>query len=619
MLSETLLTQTTVFSQCDFQSKLNRCNSMRPVQYLCQYVLVVAALFALLGSGLSAQAPPEPGEGYEGTPIIPGQRWGVHDKHRPRPAIVTPGSVYGEPPSDAVVLFDGSDLEQWQKAGSNDAAGWKVEDGYMEVVGGTGTIRTKESFGDVQLHLEFATPADVQKSGQGRGNSGIIFMGRYEVQILDSYENNTYADGQLGAIYGQFPPQVNPARSPGEWQAYDIIFEAPRFEADALVSPPKVTVFLNGVLLHHAREMIGPMAHKEVHPFRPHPEMEPLHLQDHGNPTRFRNIWVRSLRTEVEPWLEFEGQEGLPGSGKTVVLVSGDEEYRSEEALPMLAQILSQRHGFDCKVLFAINPETGTVDPNYTSNIPGLHFLDQADLMFLFTRFRSLPDWQMAFFEKYLEAGKPMIAMRTATHAFNFPKDSDSQFKHWGWNSKEWEGGFGQQVLGDTWVSHHGHHKYEATRGIVPEEAASNPIVQGVSDVFGPTDVYGLAHLPEDADVLLLGQVLDGMEPDSKPVDGVKNDPMVPVAWTRIYENQSGAKNRVFTTTMGASIDLVNEDLRRLLVNASYWCIGLEDQIPEKSDVTIDGEYSPTFYGFHTDPIDYFSSQRLKPSDYLVK
>jgi hypothetical protein len=588
------------------------------LQRATKTLLAAIILVASCVSISVAQAPPGPGQGYEGTPRIPGQIWSVHDKHRPRPPVVTPAEGIGQPPSDAIVLFDGSNLDGWTKAGSSEPAGWKVTEGTMEVVGGSGSILSKEKFGDVQLHLEFATPENVQGNGQGRGNSGVILMGRYEIQVLDSYENDTYADGQLGAIYGQYSPQANPARKPGQWQTYDIIFEAPLFDGENLIKPAFVTVMLNGIVMHHGRKMIGQMAHKEINPYKAHPPEGSLLLQDHGNPTRFRNIWVRKLNPNANPWLSFPGKENLPGSGKKVVLISGDEEYRSEEALPMLAQILSEKHGFDCKVLFSINPQTGTVDPNYSSNIPGLHFLDDADLVYLFTRFRSLPDWQMKHLDDYFKRGGPFIAMRTATHAFNFPQDSDSQYKNWSWNSREWPGGFGQQVLGDTWVSHHGNHKKEATRGIIPDAAKDRAILNGVNDVFGPTDVYGIAHLPADAQPVLLGQVLEGMEPDSQPVSGAKNDPMMPVAWTREYPQESGTTNRIFTTTMAASIDLVNEGLRRLMINAAYWCTGMEDDIPASADVEIRGDYKPTFFGFQNNPPTYFSDKRLVPSDYIV-
>ena len=229
-----------------------------------------------------------------------GKEWAIHDLNRPVPAIVDPGTAStpdqpGRPPSDAVVLFDGKDLSRWRSEKGGPAA-WKVEKGYMEVVKGTGPIQTAQPFGDCQLHVEWAAPPPVGES-QERGNSGVFLMGQYEVQILDSYGNRTYADGQAAAIYGQYPPLVNASRPPGEWQVYDIVFEAPRFAADGkLEKPARVTVLHNGVVVHHADEPTGPTAHKARPPYKAHPDKLPISLQDHGNPMRFRNIWIRELR-----------------------------------------------------------------------------------------------------------------------------------------------------------------------------------------------------------------------------------------------------------------------------------------------------------------------------------
>jgi len=221
----------------------------------------------------------------------------VHDPARPRPAVVTPGTASsegqpGRPPSDAIVLFDGKDLSKWSSGGG--PAKWKVADGVAEV-NGTGDVETKEAFGDVQLHLEWAEPAPAQGESQGRGNSGVFFMGRYEVQILDCFENLTYPDGQTASLYGQYPPLVNACRKPGEWQSFDIVFEAPRFDGDKLVSPARATVFHNGVCVQHAQEILGATQHRAVATYAAHPAKLPIKLQDHGNPVRFRNIWVRPM------------------------------------------------------------------------------------------------------------------------------------------------------------------------------------------------------------------------------------------------------------------------------------------------------------------------------------
>lgn len=293
------------------------------------------------------------------------------------------------------------------------------------------------------------------------------------------------------------------------------------------------------------------------------------------------------------PWIVFKGDYG-PGWGKHVVLVSGDEEYRSEEALPQLAKILSERHGFRCTVLFAIDPETGEIDPENTGNIPGLELLKSADLMIIATRFRQLPEDQMRHLAEYVEAGKPVLGMRTATHAFNIP--GDAPFARYGWRSKVegYEGGFGRQVLGETWVSHHGRHKHESTLGVVVEP--DHPIMRGIEagDIWGPTDVYTVRMpLPGDSNVLVRGAVLEGMDRDDAPVTDGRNDPMMPIAWTRTHNG-----GRVFTTTMGAATDLVSEGVRRMLVNAAYWCVGQEERIRGDADVSLVGDYDPSAYGF---------------------
>lgn len=223
-------------------------------------------------------------QGYDDTPMLPGGHWRVHDSKRPQPTVVTPGPV----PSDAKVLFGGSNLDAWQ------GGPWKVTDGYMEVGPGKGNIQTKDSFGDCQLHLEFMSPAVVKGEGQGRGNSGVFLQGRYEVQVLDCFNNKTYADGTTGCLYGQTPPLVNACLAPGQWQTYDIIFVAPRFENGKLSAPGFVTVLLNGILVQNATPLIGSSAHRTVGTYQPHGN-GPIQLQDHGDLVRYRNIWIREI------------------------------------------------------------------------------------------------------------------------------------------------------------------------------------------------------------------------------------------------------------------------------------------------------------------------------------
>ena len=296
-----------------------------------------------------------------------------------------------------------------------------------------------------------------------------------------------------------------------------------------------------------------------------------------------------------DPWITFPGKDG-PGKGKSVVLISGDEEYRSEEALPQLAKILANHHGFNTTVLFAIDPKDGCIQPNVNNNIPGLDKLASADLVVIFTRFRNLPDDQMKYVVDYLAAGKPIVGLRTATHGFNI---SGGAYKKFTWTSKEkgLEGGFGRAVLGETWVNHHGSHGKEGTRGIIVKGQENHPILKGIESgsIFGTTDVYTVKiPLPGDSLPIVLGEVTQTLEPDSKPVEGKKNDPMMPIAWTKTYSVEGGKTGRAFTTTMGASEDLKWEGTRRLIVNGGYWALGMDDKIPSKSNVEIVGEYKPT-------------------------
>lgn len=311
----------------------------------------------------------------------------------------------------------------------------------------------------------------------------------------------------------------------------------------------------------------------------------------------------------ADPWLEFPGGDGV-GKGKHVVLVSGDEEYRSEEALPQLAKILSTHHGFKCSVLFAIDPKTGTIDPNVNNNIPGLEKLATADLAVFALRFRNLPDDQMKHVADYIESGKPMVGLRTATHAFNGMKGTYAKYNTGG--TKGYEGGFGKQVLGETWVAHHGAHGREGCRGIVAEGQEKNPILKGIDagSIFATSDVYTVKlPLPGDCTPLVMGEVTETLKPDSKAVAGKKNSPMMPVAWTKTYRGESGKTSRVFTTTMGAATDLEFEGTRRLIVNGGLWALGLEDKIPAKTNVDLVGEYKPTMFKFNG------AKKGLKPED----
>jgi Trehalose utilisation. len=305
-----------------------------------------------------------------------------------------------------------------------------------------------------------------------------------------------------------------------------------------------------------------------------------------------------AVNAAAQQWIRYDGGTGA-GRGKHIVLISGDEEYRSEEAMPMLAKILSQRFGFTCTVLFAIDNATGCIDPTVLNNIPGLHHLSSAHLMILFTRFRELPDDQMKYIDDYLQSGKPVIGIRTATHAFNYKSRSSSKYARYSFRStiKDWENGFGAKVLGDTWVAHHGIHGKEGTRALVNgiEQRAGNPLLNGVKNIWVPSDVYTVEQMYNTpARVLLYGQCTSGMD-SSAPVNLQKS--IMPVAWTKNYSIRKGVTGKVFATTMGSSVDFLNEDLRRLLINACFWALDID--IPEKADVTIIGDYQPTMFGFN--------------------
>jgi hypothetical protein len=265
-------------------------------------VATVGALTALSSCGIGQE---RSRVGFKDTPMLPGGKWHVHDSDRPWPAVITPGTSStqeqpGRPPSDAVVLFDGKDLSHWHGT-RQQPAGWTVDQGALIVVPGAGTLLSKDAFGDCQLHLEFAAPVPPHGRDQGRGNSGVLFFGRYEIQVLDSFENVTYADGQAAAVYGQYPPLVNASRPPGQWQSYDIIFTAPRFAKGALAAPAYVTMLHDGVLVHNHTPLIGAMAYRALGKYTPHGPKGPIALQDHGNPVRFRNIWVRELKPYDSP------------------------------------------------------------------------------------------------------------------------------------------------------------------------------------------------------------------------------------------------------------------------------------------------------------------------------
>jgi type 1 glutamine amidotransferase len=313
-------------------------------------------------------------------------------------------------------------------------------------------------------------------------------------------------------------------------------------------------------------------------------------------------------RVRAEPGVVFEGKDG-PGKGKHIVFLVGDEEYRSEDSMPQLAKILAVHHGFKCTVLFAINKETGEIDPQTLDNIPGLEALDTADLMVMFLRFRELPDEQMKHIIDYTNSGKPIIGLRTSTHAFNYVKHKDSPYAKYSFHSKDPDGGYGRLVFGETWINHYGRHQQESTRGLIVKGMGNESIARGIDNIWGESDVYDLTTLTGDCRPLVMGQVLSGMDPKDEPNPDKK---IVPVAWTKTYTGEKGKTARVFTTTMGHSFDFFNEGFCRLMVNACYWALGMEDKITAKSNVDFVGTYNPNKIGMGK------QKKGLKPSDFKL-
>ncbi|MDO4587873.1 MAG: ThuA domain-containing protein [Planctomycetia bacterium] len=378
-----------------------------------------------------------------------------------------------------------------------------------------------------------------------------------------------------------------------------------------------------------------------------------------ANKTQQKKHYFESLLNDSPFQTQFSGLQSKSFyKSKKIVLISGDEEYRSEEMLTQWAKILAFHHGFDCVVLYSINKETGFIDPLTQNNIPGLNELRNADLMVIFTRFRDLPDDQMKEIDDYLQSGRPVLGIRTATHAFAIPQNRP--FSHYSFDyqnsdeksnsdeNSDWTQGFGRKILGETWISHHGNHGVEATRGIISSEEANHPILKGVSDIFGLTDVYSVRlPLPDGCRPLVFGQVLQGMSPKDKPVQNEKNNPMIPVVWVKKYSvninignkelfdlqnNQKSmtqnvisvkkvdstdqnddllqGNHKVFVSTMGSGEDFQNEGYRRLLVNAVYWLNDLEDQIPEAATVEFLEQYEPNSMGFGQ------FKKNVKPTDW---
>ena len=304
--------------------------------------------------------------------------------------------------------------------------------------------------------------------------------------------------------------------------------------------------------------------------------------------------------------LTFEGKEG-PAAGKHIVFMAGDEEYRSEETCPMMAKILSQRLGFKCTVLFSMSEDGSYIDPNNQKSMPGAETLDSADLLIIGTRFRQLDDEGYGKLAGFLNAGKPVIGFRTATHAFR----GDGKTGDFAWAQ------FGPNILGEGWVNHHGGHGSQGALGVVEEANKDHAILNGVSEVFGPSDVYGIRKVtPENSTILLRGAVTESLDAASKPIEGAKNDPMMPLAWLREYTAPDGkTKGRAFCTTLGASVDFEDTGLRRMVVNASLFLLGIP--VPEEVDVSYVDPFEASSFGFIKDK-EFFKGRNLKPGDFAL-
>jgi type 1 glutamine amidotransferase len=285
----------------------------------------------------------------------------------------------------------------------------------------------------------------------------------------------------------------------------------------------------------------------------------------------------------------------VAAQARHIVLIAGDQEYRSEESIPALAKILAKR-GFHCTVLYSTNRQTGEIDPSTIDNIPGLEALRHADLAVMFMRWLELPDEQMKEIMDYTNAGKPIVSLRTNTHPFHYIEHLDSPYAKYDYASKDPEGGYGRLVIGETWVRHWGRHQQEATRGVVAPGMEDHPVVRGVKDVFGESDVYEVTTLSGDSRPILLGQVLSGMDPSSPPNTAKK---MMPVAWVKTFNG-----GRVFGTTMGHTGDFKNEGFRRMVVNACYWAMGLEKKISPNASVDLVGPYDPNPIGLKKQKTD---------------
>ncbi|SFH94022.1 3-keto-disaccharide hydrolase [Planctomicrobium piriforme] len=535
----------------------------------------------------------------------------------------------------ATPLFNGTSLEAWTQKGGE--AKYAVEG---EEIVGTSVIGTPNSFlctnkpyQNFILDLDVKVDPLLNSGIQIRSNS---FEEPKTYEFADKAGAKQKVTVPAQRVHG-YQVEIDP--SPRGWSGgiYDESrrgwLSSPTGENNAAAR----AAFKNGEWNHYRIEANGPSIKTSINGV-PVADLNDgmtdsgfIALQVHGigndqakvgKQVRWKNIMLKELpATPADSgkpqWLTYKGTAG-PGLGKKIVLISGDEEYRSEEALPQLAKILSERQGFDCTVLFAVDPETGYVNPNVLTNIPGLEALDTADLMVIFTRFRNLPDAQMQHVDQYLKSGKPVLGIRTATHAFNPPEKSTwAQYANGAHGHHEaWTDGFGRLVLGEKWHTHHGKHKHQSARGMIAPGATEHPILRGVKDgeIWGSTDVYGVRlPLPGDSQALVLGQVVNrageydandkfyGMRDTDKQADPALNDPMMPIVWLKSYQLPDGQPGKSMTSTIGAAIDMTNTAVRKELVNGVLFLLDMADKIPaDGANVEVVGDFNPSAYGFRS-------------------
>ncbi len=478
---------------------------------------------------------------------------------------------------------------------------WTFADGVLTASPKWDSVLTPEAYQDFRMHVEFNVNNALDLPPEMNGNSGVYIQQRYELQILNSFGVPHENDPAIvcGSIYQQKKPDQLVSRPSGDWQSFDIVFRAARFDGDQKIQNARITVYQNEQLIHDDY----PLRRKTGAGKKESPYSLPIKLQGHHNQVRFRNTWIQPLilakhsLPEGELWLTYKGGDG-PGKGKHVVLIAAEQEYRSEQSMPMLAKVLAEHHGFDCTVLFSVN-ENGEVDPTLPApnkdktklhNIPGLEHLADADCLIWISRFMNLPDEQMETFHNYFDSGKPLIALRTANHGFMGGKK---------YSVKERNISL-QEMLGGTFMEHHGGWHRESTRGLIVPANNSHPILIGVNEIWGTSDVYRChseKHLfPADCTALVMGQPLINLQPDA--VANATKQPL-PVAWTKTWTGNNNRPSRIFHFTMGSAEDFANEGVRRIIVNSVYWGLGMESAIESDRSVDIVGEYQPLPPGFN--------------------